>query len=282
MALPLAFLRILRPKQWVKNTFVLAPMVFARAFHDWDAVEYAFFAFVLFCVGSSASYVLNDLIDLERDRRHPTKRSRPLAAGEMAPRSAKILLIVLWGLLLGSLAVMPWVAGAIMAYVLLNVAYSVKLKQMPVIDLFAIALGFVIRVYAGALAVDVVVSPWMFVTTLCLALYLAAIKRRQELMIAHDNTREVLQQYTLPLLDRYAEMAGISAVVFYSLFVITERSRLVFTVPLVLLGLYRYWYVVEMHQEGESPTDLLYKDVQLMGIVLLWAASVIYVLWPSA
>jgi len=179
-----------------------------------------------------------------------------------------------------------WYAPALMlvilAYLLLNLAYTLVLKHQPVLDIFTIAIGFVLRVYAGARALAVPVSAWMFVTTLCLALYLAAVKRRQELRHCGSESRLVLARYSEALVERYAEMAATGALVFYSMFVMAARPQLVLTVPLVLFGLFRYWYVVDELELGESPTDVLLTDGQLLVTLTLWAASCVWVLWPVA
>lgn len=274
-------LRLMRPKQWVKNTFVLAPLVFVRAYLDVDAVGNALIAFALFCVASSASYIVNDLRDIERDRRHPTKRlSRPLAAGIVSPQAAFVLLGLLYGVLALGLFVQPYTVLVIVGYLALNLLYTYVLKDQPVLDLFAIAVGFVLRVYAGAVALSVPLSSWMAITTLCLALYLAAIKRRQELSNRGTEAREVLAQYSVSLIDRYAEMSATGALVFYSLFVISSNQKLVVTIPLVIFGLFRYWYVIEQHNEGESPTDLVMTDIPLAATVAVWAGACVWALWP--
>ena len=273
--------RLMRPKQWVKNTFVLAPLVFVRAYLDVDAFGNALIAFLLFCVASSATYIVNDLRDIERDRRHPVKRlKRPLAAGTVSPKAAVVLLVLLYGLLAAALFVQPYTVLVILGYLALNLLYTYVLKDQPVLDLFAIAVGFVLRVFAGAVALSVPLSSWMAITTLCLALYLAAIKRRQELSNRGAEAREVLAQYSVSLIDRYAEMSATGALVFYSLFVISSNQKLVVTIPLVIFGLFRYWYVIEQHNEGESPTDLVLTDKQLGATVVIWAAACVWALWP--
>ncbi len=273
-------IKLMRPRQWIKNGFVLAPLVFSGAFLDGQAVSAAVLAAVLFCLASSATYVVNDLHDIERDRRHPTKSlSRPLACGQVSRGAALTLLAVLYALLLSSWWLVPAVIQVIAAYLLLNLAYTFVLKHQPVVDIFTIAIGFVLRVYAGAMALAVPMSSWMFVTTLCLALYLAAVKRRQELSQSGSEGRQVLEKYSLALIDRYAEMAATGALVFYSMFVMSSRPELVATVPLVLFGLFRYWYVVEQGG-GESPTDALLADWQLLVCVLLWVAVCAWALWP--
>ena len=273
-------LRLARPKQWVKNSFVLAPLVFAREFNDATAVANALAAFALFCVAASATYILNDLCDIERDRSHPVKsRSRPLAAGTVEPRTAIVLLVVLYVVLIAGWFWSPRATYVIAGYLVLNFAYSFWLKHQPVLDIFSVACGFVLRIYAGAMAIGVPVSSWMAITTLCLALYLAAIKRRQELATTGNGSREVLRVYSVALVDRYAEISAVGALIFYSLFVMSSgNDHMTFTIPLVIFGLFRYWYVVETLEGGESPTDVAVADKPLMATVVLWIGVCLYAL----
>jgi decaprenyl-phosphate phosphoribosyltransferase len=273
--------KLMRPKQWVKNGFVLAPLAFSGMFLDAVAVSHALFAVLLFCIASSATYIINDMYDIERDRSHPKKsKSRPLAAGTVSVPSALVLLAVLYAVLVWGWFVAPKVVIVIVAYLVLNLAYTFILKHQPVIDIFTIAIGFVLRVYAGAMALDVPMSSWMFITTLCLSLYLAAVKRRQELTQSGTDGRKVLEKYTVSLVDRYAEMSATGALLFYSMFVMSAKPELVITVPLVLFGLFRYWFVVESLDGGESPTDALLADWQLLLTVVLWVAACGWALWP--
>ncbi len=282
MGLGRGLIRLMRPKQWVKNGFVLAPLVFTGQFLNADAVGQALIAVALFCLASSATYIINDIQDVERDRKHPKKSiSRPIASGAVPVSTALFLLGLLYAVLITAWFLWPTVVAVIIAYSLLNVAYTFFLKQQPVLDIFTIAIGFVLRVYAGAVALSVPVSSWMFITTLCLALYLAAVKRRQELSQSGTDARQVLQKYSVSLVDRYAEMSATGALLFYSMFVMSARPELVITVPLVLFGLYRYWYVVEALDGGESPTDALFSDVQLLLAVLLWVAACVWAIWPT-
>ncbi|MFE8032219.1 decaprenyl-phosphate phosphoribosyltransferase [Thiohalocapsa marina] len=281
LAQMLGLIKLLRPKQWVKNGFVLAPLMFSGAFLDAGAVSQAMLAMILFCVASSVTYVINDMHDIEHDRRHPKKsKARPLAAGVVSGPAALILLACLNAILAWGWFVAPKVVLVIIAYLVMNLAYTLLLKHQPVVDIFTIAIGFVLRVYAGAMALDVPVSSWMFITTLCLALYLAAVKRRQELSQSGTDGRKVLEKYSISLVDRYAEMSATGALLFYSMFVMSAKPELVITVPLVLFGLFRYWYVVEALDGGESPTDALFADWQLLVTVVLWIAACGWTLWP--
>ena len=278
----IGLLRLTRPKQWIKNTFVLAPLVFAREFAHPDSIINALIAFGLFCVASSATYILNDIRDIDRDRSHPTKRhSRPLAAGTVSLRAAIGLLIACYCVLAAGWFWSVDTMLAIFAYLALNVAYTYWLKHQPVLDLFSIATGFVLRTYAGALALAVPLSSWMAITTLCLALYLAAIKRRQELASNGAESREVLRTYSAALIDRYAEMSATGALIFYSLFVMSANARLAATIPLVIFGLYRYWYVVERLGGGESPTDAVLSDGPLALAIVIWIGVCVVALLPS-
>ena len=284
---PLAQLRgviaLLRPKQWIKNGFVLAPLMFTGTFLVSASLSRALFAAFLFCVASSATYIVNDIRDIESDRRHPRKsRTRPLAAGIVSVPTALAVLAGLYAILIWGGLQAPQVIAVIGGYLLLNLAYTFVLKYQPVVDIFTIAIGFVLRVYAGAVALAVPLSGWMFVTTLCLALYLAAVKRRQELVAVGSESRKVLQNYSVALIDRYAEMSATGALVFYSMFVMSAKPQLVITVPVVLFGLFRYWFVVEELDAGESPTDALLGDWQLLLTVILWLSACAWALWPHA
>lgn len=264
--------RLIRPHHWVKNFFVLAPTVFAGVYHDPTNDVRAVAAMLMFCAAASAVYVLNDLWDVPTDRLHPVKRhTRPLASGAVAESTGRILLAILLAVVAASLLAMPSLLLPIGLYLLLNAAYSWRLKHVAVVDLFCVATGFVLRVWAGARAVDVPLSSWMGVTTLALALYLAAIKRRQELATSGHEARRVLGAYTLPLLDGYAQTAASASIVFYSLYVIDVRPQLVPTVPFVLLGIFRYSYLVQTRNLGESPTEALWTDVPLILTVIAWA-----------
>ncbi|RZG82373.1 decaprenyl-phosphate phosphoribosyltransferase [Acinetobacter venetianus] len=270
-------IKLCRPKQWIKNLFVLAPLLFAGLFTNFNSIISAFTAMLLFCIASSATYILNDLKDIEKDRLHPQKsKTRPLASGAVIPKQAKMLMFAFYIFLAISSFFFPLILAVIVSYLLLNFLYSHYLKHQPVLDIFTIAIGFVLRVYAGAVAINVPVSSWMFITTLCLALYLASIKRRQELTAHGVTSRKSLESYSLYLLNRYAEMSAIGALLFYSIFVMSERPKLVITIPLVIFGMFRYWYITDIHNEGESPTDAILSDKQLLITGSLWIITCIY------
>lgn len=274
--------KLLRPKHYVKNVFVLAPLVFSGRFLETDALANGFLAAILFCLGSSACYIVNDIYDIDSDRKHPVKsKKRPLASGDISIQSAFILLFVLYLLLISAAFLLPYACLVIFAYLILNLSYTTYLKHQPVMDIFSISLGFVLRVYAGAFAISSPVSAWMSTTVLCLALFLAAIKRHQELSTSGTNARPVLQQYSLKLINRYAELSAICSLMFYSMFVLSVRPELKITIPIVLFGLFRYWFIVDIKEAGESPTDALLGDWQLLLTTSVWVVICTWILWPN-
>jgi 4-hydroxybenzoate polyprenyltransferase len=270
-------LRLLRPRQWVKNSFVFAPLLFSGLITNPESIKLAFSTFVIFCLASSATYVLNDFIDIENDKKHPIKsKSRPLASGLVSKRLALLIMAFLYTLVATSFLFMIDISIIVTGYLLLNVVYTFYLKHQPVLDIFTIATGFVLRVLAGAVAIDVPLSSWMFITTLSLALYLASIKRRQELTKSGNSARGVLQYYSVNLVEKYAEMAATCAILFYSLFIISDKPDMVYTIPFVLFGLFRYWFIVETKDSGESPTDALFLDRILQLTIFGWIVACLY------
>ncbi|MCZ7647512.1 MAG: decaprenyl-phosphate phosphoribosyltransferase [Planctomycetota bacterium] len=274
-----ALLRLLRPRQWVKNGFVFAPLVFTGLFSEPHALGLACAMAVLFAAASAVTYVFNDLYDLESDRRHPKKRlRRPLAAGAVTPGAAWAVLGILEAAVAAGAAGLAFHLGdahavAVLAvYQILNVLYTLKLKDVPIVDIFCVAAGFVLRVYAGAVVLSVPLSPWMLNTTLCLALFLVATKRLQEKKAHEDEARAVLREYPLSLLEYFTLLSAVGALIFYGIFVLTVRKELALSIPLVLFGFFRYRYIVECLDMGESPTDALWKDLPLALTVLAWAA----------
>ena len=273
MHLITGLIHLIRPKQWIKNSFVLAPLLFT-SFTSNLLCLHALFATLAFCLASSAAYIINDIRDREFDKKHVTKsKSRPIAAGIVSVSQAILLLIFLYLLLFAYAFIAFKVFCVLVIYMLMNLAYSFGLKNQPVFDIFIIALGFVLRVYAGAVALSVPVSGWMLITTLSLALYLGSIKRRQEIHLHVQQSREVLSKYTLSLVDKYAQMSATCALLFYSMYVLSAKPQLLYTIPIVLFGLFRYWYVVEKLEGGESPTDVLFHDLILLLTVVTWIVA---------
>lgn len=273
--------KILRPRQWIKNALVLAPLIFSGLFTDPVAIGHALAAAGLFCLASSATYVWNDLNDIEADRDHPVKRhTRPLAAGELRPATAQLELVGLLVVLAAGILVEPKAMAAIGGYLAVNAAYNAGLKAEPVLDLFAVSAGFVLRVFAGALAISVAVSPWMLITTLCLALYLATQKRLQEQEDTGEQARSVLGEYPTELLERYSHLTALGAIVFYGLYTAKVRPDLALTMPLVLLGFFRFSFVQETQEGGEDPIAMALGDRVVAATVVCWGIASILLVGP--
>jgi decaprenyl-phosphate phosphoribosyltransferase len=261
---------LIRVPDYIKNLFVFSPLLFSKQFLDINSLLQSTVAFAGFCVGASSVYIFNDLMDLKKDRMHHAKSKRPLAAGDLRVWEAASVLLLFYAMLVAGMVYSPSLFSIIISYVVVNILYSIYFKKMPVFDIFFIASGFVLRVYAGGVSIGTGVSSWMFIVTLSLALYLASIKRRQELLKSGSDTREVLGMYTVPLLTKYAELSAACTIVFYSLFIALVKPNLIITVPFMLFGIYRYWYNVEALGGGESPTEVLLTDRVLQGTLIIW------------
>jgi 4-hydroxybenzoate polyprenyltransferase len=285
----IALLAALRPRQWVKNVFVLAPLVFASRLTDPQAVTVALEAFAAFCALSSAVYLVNDVRDREADRLHPVKRKRPIAAGEVSPGLALALAAVLAAVaLVAGFAIAPGFGRVALGYLVLNVAYSLGLKRVVILDVMIVAAGFLLRAWAGALALDVAISHWLILCTGLLALFLGFAKRRQELaaLSGEMGTRAILREYSLPFLDQMIGIVTGATVVAYSLYAFSPEvaeklgtKHMGLTIPFVLFGIFRYLYLIHQKGEGENPTALFLTDTPLLTGVLLWGAAVVTALY---
>jgi len=285
MTLPRALLVSLRPHQWTKNLVVLAALVFSKHLFDFDAAVRAAAAFVIFCALSGATYLLNDLADLSPDRVHPRKRQRPLASGALRVPTARLATAGLYVLGLGAALVLgPAFALVAASYVALNVAYSIGLKHVVILDVLAVSLGFVLRAVAGAVAIGVVFSDWLLVCTILLALFLSLAKRRHEIVTLDTSAsehRSILAEYSPYLLDQMISVVTASCVTAYAFYTMApdtiekyRTDRLALTIPFVLYGIFRYLYLVHRRDQGGSPTDLLLADRPLLVAVALWAVAV--------
>jgi 4-hydroxybenzoate polyprenyltransferase len=272
-----AVLVSMRPRQWTKNLLLFAGLLFAAEYDDAGRWIEAFVAFVAYCAASSAAYIVNDVLDAEEDRRHPLKRSRPIAAGALAPdRALKIAAM----LAIVAVAAMSWFGWASVAYVTgflaLQAAYSWRLKQVVLIDVMAIAALFVIRAAAGAEAVDVRISPWLIVCTALLALFLALAKRRGELTSLGEGAgRGVLAGYSFPLVDQLVSIVAACTIVAYSLYTFEARegSAMMATIPFVVFGIFRYLLLMHREDLGEEPESVLLSDVPILATIGLWALT---------
>ena len=283
----------------MKNLFVAAPLVFGKKLGDPHAVTLAVIAVVAFCALSSAVYALNDVLDLEKDRAHPTKRNRPIAAGIISPRLALVIAGVLASAALGCAAFLdPRFAAVAGAYLVLNLVYSLHIKEIPFLDVTTIAAGFLLRVLGGSFAVDVPASPWLLACTGLLAAFLGFGKRAHELGVAIDTarangngkelgaTRRVLQRYRLSDLRAVLAVLGVATTVAYIFYTLSEHTirffgtgMMMWTTPFCAFGIGRFMLLVTRHAHGDSPTESMLKDWQFMVNLAFWGAAVLAIIY---
>ncbi|MHB1404739.1 MAG: decaprenyl-phosphate phosphoribosyltransferase [Desulfitobacteriaceae bacterium] len=281
--------RLLRPYQWLKNSFVLVGLIFSRKYSDPGMLSLVLMAALAFSLVSSAVYVLNDIFDREQDRLHPQKRLRPLAAGDLGVRQGFLIfsVVLALGLSLG-FTVSPALAGILLFYLLQNIAYSRRLKHVVILDVFLIALGFMLRILAGTWGVGIEPSRWLLLCGLMLALFMGFGKRWAEL---HDlesgaqQHRAVLDSYSHVLLEKMMGIAASGVIITYSLYTVDDSTvlqhgtdELIYTVPLVIYGVFRYLYLLHERGVGGDPARLVLKDSHILIVVLLWLGSVVWIL----
>jgi 4-hydroxybenzoate polyprenyltransferase len=279
------FLISLRPKQWVKNVFIFAPMIFSLHMFQTGYIWRSLLAFMLFSLATGAMYVFNDILDRDKDRLHPVKKERPIAAGRLEARVAlPLAAALLGGVLLLILRFNREFFLIAVFYVGLNLLYSLFLKSVVIIDIMVIALGFVLRVMIGGAVNAIFLFPWILISTFLLAIFLALIKRRQELLKLQGKqgetlTRKTLQSYTLGLLDQMISIATATTLISYIMYVLSpdvqqkfHTGRLFYTVPFVIFGIFRYLFLAYSRGEGESPSDIIYSDLPFTLNLILWVS----------
>lgn len=286
-------MKSLRPSQWAKNAFVLAPLVFSGLLLDRSAVVRGLLALAAFCCAASAVYLVNDLCDREEDRKHPLKRLRPLAAGTLSVSVAVLALLALSAAALG----LSWGLGAgftgiLLAYLALNLLYTFWFKHLVILDVMSISLGFVLRIEAGAQAMGVEVSRWLFLCTIFLALFLAFSKRRHELTLLAEGAseqRRVLDHYSPAFLDQMINVVTASSVLAYALYAVAPETvekyhtqNLIFTIPLVLYGIFRYLYLMYQRAGERNPTEAILRDPPFLINILLWGLAVVWIVYGQS
>jgi 4-hydroxybenzoate polyprenyltransferase len=282
----------MRPKQWAKNAFVFAGLLFDRQLLEADALARVIAAFILFSLTASAIYLINDIVDIERDRLHPKKKNRPLPAGQLPMQvalTAALLLPVI--ALTTSLAVSLPLTIVLLIYFLMQLMYSFQLKNVVLIDVFIIAAGFVLRTIAGVVVINVTnFSPWLYVCVGLLALFLAVGKRRQELILLQDDAakvRDTYKGYNLPLLDDLLRLVVTGTSIAYALYAteaetaLIEPEYMLLTVPVVYYALFRYLFVIHRLGMGGDPTDVLYEDRPLQLAIGVWGIMIFVLLYLS-
>ena len=283
------FVRLMRPRQWVKSGFVLIGVLFAHAWHDARTVRDVLIAFAAFSLVASGVYVFNDLMDRAQDAAHPRKRHRALAAGRVSARAAVALLTALLaaGCALGYLA-SPVVLQVLLVYVLINLGYSLGLKHVVLLDVFLIAGGFMLRLLAGTLGVRIAPSQWLLLCGLMLSLFLGFAKRRAELYAASGGTagaRKVLENYQPVLLDKLIVVTASGAIITYSLYTTSEKTvethrteALIYTVPFVMYGVFRYIYLLHNQRAGTDPAQEIFRDPHILVSIAGWLALTVWLL----
>lgn len=288
----IGLLRAMRPKQWTKNLLIFAALIFAQRLDDPQAALIAIVTFVLFCLLSSSVYLVNDVMDIEEDRQHPVKRCRPLASGLVSPTQALALAACLAPVGVIGCFLINFSTGLIAAsYLALTLAYTLWLKHIVIIDVLAVAIGYVLRAAVGATAIRVEISAWLLICTILLALFLVLCKRRQEIVMLQENAAEhraSLGEYSSYLLDQMIGVVTASTFMSYCLYTISERTvqqlgtkNLMYTIPFVIYGIFRYLYLVHQKNRGDAPDQVLLTDGPLLLNVVLYVVAVVLILYLS-
>jgi len=284
-----ALIKSMRPRQWTKNAFVMAALVFDRQLDHPTALLRSIAGMILFCFLSGSVYLINDILDVEADRQHPLKRNRPIASGKLPIHVAVIATVVILVLIFPiSYFLSPEFALIALIYFLTNLAYSKWLKHIPLLDVLILASFYVVRVWAGVSLIHVErFSPWLYVVTTLLALYIGFGKRRAELALLEDNAsnhRRVLEGYTIPLLDQLITIVSATTIVSYSFYTfsapnVPANHTMMLTIPFVLYGIFRYLYLVQIKCMGGEPEELLLRDRPLQLSISMWILSVLIVFY---
>jgi 4-hydroxybenzoate polyprenyltransferase len=279
-------LRLMRPHQWIKNTFVLTGLLFGHAWHNPTLVTQAIIAFVAFCLISSTIYILNDIVDIEQDRHHPSKRKRPLPSGKLKLSTAAAFAVILGSTAMGlaSLASSS-VVVILLIYAVMNIAYSLKLKHVVILDVFIIATGFMLRILAGTLGLGIPPSQWLLLCGLMVTLFLGFSKRRAEIIaLSEDKTahRKVLQDYSPVLLDKMIVVTAAGLIMSYSLYTMNPETihihgtaNLIYTVPFVIYGVFRYIFLLHHQSRGTDTAHDLVRDPHMLIVLLGWLVTTI-------
>ena len=279
-------LKALRPHQWVKNVFVFAALIFSQNLLRFDLLMDTLLAFAAFSLTASSIYLLNDIMDYERDRLHPKKSKRPIASDKVSRRTAGIMAACIAPLGLGLAWYLNTRTGIVLtAYGLMNLGYSLSFKHVVLVDVFIIAAGFLLRVSAGAFAIEVGISPWLLLCTFFIALFLAFCKRRHELVSLGESAQEhrgILAEYSVTFIDKMVSALASMTVMSYALYTIDPSvvkrlgtDGLIVTLPLVLFGVFRYLYLVHQKQQGGSPTEILLRDRSIQAISIIYLVIVV-------
>lgn len=281
-----AVIELMRPKQWIKNFFVFSAILFSGNFLKMELLKDNLFTYILFCIGSSVVYILNDIVDIEKDRCHPDKRNRPLPSGRVSKKTAFILAGLLFVLVLcfSYILLDIRILFIILLYIIVNICYTFKLKNVVIIDVMTIAFGFVLRVESGSIATGANVSPWLFLCTVLLSLFLALNKRKSELIVLKDrssSSRVILAKYSVENINKMLTIVNPSILMAYCLYTFgsIQSDTMIFTIPFVLYGIFRYEYLMDRKNIGGKPEDVFEKDIPFLINILLWIGAVIIIIY---
>jgi 4-hydroxybenzoate polyprenyltransferase len=287
------YIQLLRITQWIKNLFVFVPLLFSLHLFDKNYFLSSFFAFLLFSLGSSFIYIINDIIDIESDAAHPKKKERPLPSGRIkklsAVYTAGIIFIIL---VLLSFYVNLNFKLFLIGFLTLNIFYSLYFKHIVILDVFSIAAGFTIRVLGGAAIISVPVSSWLILTTMFISLFLGVMKRHSELEqitnLENVNTRKVLSEYSITFTNQMATVAAAGVIICYALYTVSERTvsifnteNLIYTTPFVVFGIFRYMYLEYLNQKGENTTQIMLSDIPMIITVILYILTTIFIVYKN-
>lgn len=283
------YFRLLRIPQWIKNFFVFVPLLFAKELFQQEHFFIVLLAFFAFCFTSSAVYIINDIFDIEEDKLHPAKKFRPIAAGRVSISSAiitAVLLVLITSSILTFLDFRFFLV--VLGYTLMNIFYSIALKQIVIVDIITIASGFMLRVLGGAYVIEVSVSSWLILTTLFISLFLAIMKRRSELVLEESGavTRKVLSEYSVAFTEQMASISAAGVIICYALYSVSDRTvnylkgeSMVFTTIFVVFGIFRFMYLVYKKSKGENATEIMVSDPPMLINIVLYVLTSIYIVY---
>ncbi len=285
------YFNLLRVPQWIKNFFIFVPLIFSKHLFDIDYFKTSLLGFAVFCMISSSIYIINDLIDIEEDKVHPTKKFRPIAAGLVSKSFANVIAIILALLAFSLLPITNFYFGlTVILYFAITILYSFKLKHIVILDVFTIAAGFMLRILAGAFIINVEISSWLILTTMFISLFLAVMKRRSELKHTANNenttTRKVLAHYSNEFVDQMSTVTSAGVIICYALYTVSQRTvtvfkteNLIYTTPFVVFGIFRYMYLVYVGQKGENAAEIVLSDVPMIVNLVLYVTAVTLILY---
>lgn len=285
------FFNLLRIPQWIKNFFIFVPLIFSHHLFEISYVKTSVLGFIIFCLISSSIYILNDLFDIEEDKLHPTKKFRPIPSGQISKTTAIIVAVVLASSAFSLLVFTNIYFGStVVLYFVVTLLYSNGLKNVVIMDVFTIAVGFILRILGGAFIINVEISSWLMLTTMFVSLFLAVMKRRSELKHVKSgevtSTRKVLSQYSPEFIDQMSTVTSAAVIICYALYTVSQRTitvfrteNLIYTTPFVVFGIFRYMYLVYIGKKGENTSELLVSDLPMIVNIALYITTVVIIIY---